>query len=517
MIQPTKQLTNILQIYNSYRLLVSVILLAAVISKTELFALYIAYPQALLISVWIYFIINLLLMILPISNNKIHILGICLFDISLLSIIFGAAGGIPSGTGNLLIVTVAINNIMLVGTIGFAIAALAACALVYITFFLDLHLYANLYYVHASVAGSLCFLSAFFMQNLAKRLQKAAFLAQYQAKNISELEEINSQILQRLEIGCLLLDKNLNIKLANKSANKILSTELNNNHIKNISIELYQKIQNWQHNPTITEQQLSLNPSLTIAFTCKKFDFTKDYHILLFIEDLSRINNKANELKQKSLAAMAGSIAHEIRNPLGAISYATQLLNLEENTNPKIKRFIEIITNNTTRMNNIVDNIIQITEHKNTNIYELDLSDFIKQFVDNYQLTENQQIHLFIEQENIKVLFDKNQLHQTLTNLVQNGLHFSALQSQQQDLAQVWIRLKNNPLTTLEIIDNGCGIKKDDLNKIFEPFFSTRQNGSGLGLYVCKELCNLNGANLSYLPHDNGGSCFKITFASQLT
>ena len=108
---------------------------------------------------------------------------------------------------------------------------------------------------------------------------------------------------------------------------------------------------------------------------------------------------------------------------------------------------------------------------------------------------------------------DPHQLTQVLTNLVQNGLRYSA---QKHRLGQVWLRLFRDPvsdLPVLEILDDGPGVPPEQEQHIFEPFYTTENKGTGLGLYISRELCQSNQASLDYKPREGGGSCFRITFA----
>ncbi len=108
---------------------------------------------------------------------------------------------------------------------------------------------------------------------------------------------------------------------------------------------------------------------------------------------------------------------------------------------------------------------------------------------------------------------DPDQLHQVLTNLVQNGLRYSV---QKKSDAQLWIKLfidAESELPVLEVHDDGPGIAPERLDKIFEPFYTTEAKGTGLGLYISRELCESNQARLDFKPSEHGGSCFRITFA----
>ena len=125
----------------------------------------------------------------------------------------------------------------------------------------------------------------------------------------------------------------------------------------------------------------------------------------------------------------------------------------------------------------------------------------------------DRQIHLETRGGSLQTRMDPHQLTQVLTNLVQNGLRYSA---QQHRLGQVWLQLfrdEKSDLPVLEVLDDGPGVSAEQEQHIFEPFFTTENKGTGLGLYISRELCQSNQARLDYKPREGGGSCFRITFA----
>jgi|GEM_PF-1865464 len=513
MLQLVNQLRGILRIYSVYRFLLSIILLSAILSKINVFTLYVSYPQTLLICCWLYLLLNIAAILLPVPSKKLQIFVISLADIGLLIVIFAAAGGIPSGIGNLLVVAVAINNILLSGSIGFALAALAASGIVYITFFLNISFYADLNYVPAAVLGILCFICAILMQALARKLKTSVNLTQTQAQDLINLSEVNQQILQRLEIGCLLLDEDLKINFANVSAIKMLGRDdYYNLPLDQVLPALYLEIILWQNNQFLESKSVIINEFTKVQPSFQHFNYGGTTHTLVFLEDLAKIAETANIIKQKALAAMAGSIAHEIRNPLSSISYSAQIL-IDKLKDPKNVRLLEIILSQMQRIDDIVNNIAQITKREEKFSQIFNLPEFAEQIVSEINLKDNEQIHFATCSSNLMVEFDQEQLRQIVLNLIQNGLYFSA---QKNGAAQVWLNLEvdaTSKLIILNVIDDGFGVEPQNANKIFEPFYSTRLDGSGLGLYVSKELCDLNAAHLMYKKDANGGSCFKILFS----
>ncbi len=166
-------------------------------------------------------------------------------------------------------------------------------------------------------------------------------------------------------------------------------------------------------------------------------------------------------------------------------------------------------------MNLIIENVLQLSRRRQPEPQLLDLKYWVHRFASEFRgtLKSSQTLHVETLKGNTKTRMDPNQLTQVVTNLVQNGLRYSAQNNRQ---AQVWLRLfcaDETELPVLEVLDDGRGVPSDQVSHIFEPFFTTENKGTGLGLYISRELCESNQARLDYKPRDEGGSCFRITFA----
>ena len=251
----------------------------------------------------------------------------------LLSALFYAAGGSPSGLGNLLIVAVAIANILLRGRIGLLIAAVAAIGMIYLTFYQSISRPAAAnQYLQAGALGALCFAAAIVLQGLTRRLQLSESLAAQRAADVANLEALNSLILQRMRTGILLLDNQHRVLLANPGALSLLGHEsLQGKVLDPHCIELVKRLQQWRINPSMRPQSMQalsngplLQPSFVHMQRGEKID------TLVFLDDISQIAQQAQQLKLASLGRLTAGIAHEIRNPLGAISHAAQLLQESE-------------------------------------------------------------------------------------------------------------------------------------------------------------------------------------------
>ena len=238
-------------------------------------------------------------------------------------------------------------------------------------------------------------------------------------------------------------------------------------------------------------------------------------HCLIFLDNISQIAQQAQQLKLASLGRLTAGIAHEIRNPLGAISHAAQLLQESDELRGPDQRLAQIIQDHSRRMNLVIENVLQLSRRRQAEPQLLDLKYWLHRFASEFRASApaEQMLHLETRGGTIQTRMDPHQLTQVLTNLVQNGMRYSAQKHQR---GQVWLTLFRDPesdLPVLEIQDNGPGVAPEQLQHIFEPFYTTENQGTGLGLYISRELCESNQAHLDYKPREGGGSCFRITFA----
>ena len=235
---------------------------------------------------------------------------------------------------------------------------------------------------------------------------------------------------------------------------------------------------------------------------------------LLFFEDSTEIQRKAQQLKLAALGRLSASIAHEIRNPLGAISHAAQLLSESQDLDSGDKRLSDIIQNHCVRMNSVIENVLQMSRRKTAELKKIDLNDFLKDFVEEFSVgySEHCQIDVTNYPGTINVDFDPIHLSQVLGNLCQNGLRYSAKKTGSHKVSIVVGIEGLSGVAYLTVIDFGAGVPNDLVGNLFEPFYTTETSGTGLGLYLSKELCEANNAKLSYSNSDVRGSCFHITF-----
>jgi two-component system sensor histidine kinase PilS (NtrC family) len=224
---------------------------------------------------------------------------------------------------------------------------------------------------------------------------------------------------------------------------------------------------------------------------------------------------QAQQMKLASLGRLTASIAHEIRNPLGAISHATQLLKESEALNDGDRRLVTIIGDHTRRVNAVVENVLQLSRPGASLPQQFRLQDWLQKFIDEFShsgVCRPEQIEYSVTDPDLEVYIDPSLLHQVVWNLCLNAVNHARPDKEALHIHLAGSLTGSAATVHLDIIDNGPGIQADMTDKIFEPFFTTRSNGTGLGLYISREICESNQARLEYLPTTAGGSCFRISF-----
>ena len=456
------QRPRILRIYNIYRVILGFFLAVLTSSGLRDGLLNLNNPQLYEMASWFYLFINVLIaLLLHQGKRDVHLFVLSVLDIFLLGSIFYAAGGAGSGFGNLLLIPVAAGNILLHGRVGLLLPALASLVIIYLTFYLSLSSpSAAQSYLQVGVLGCIYFAVALFVQRVSKRLRQSESLAHQQAASLASLEKLNQLIIQRMRTGILVVGRRQKVLLANEAAAQMLGKPI-------------------------------------------------------MRDDNAQVAQQAQQLKLASLGRLTASIAHEIRNPLGAISHAAQLLSESEQLPAQDKRLSDIIQQHSKRMNKVIETVLELSRRRASEPQLVDLALWLEQFADTFAAshTAADRLELTIEQPGIMTRMDPGQLNQVVDNLCSNALRYSGISGEPRT---VWLKLYVHPesdLPMLEVIDHGPGIADEHIGHIFEPFYTTESSGTGLGLYISRELCESNQARLEYEPLVPRGSCMRITFA----
>ena len=450
----------------------------------------------------------------------IQVYASAITDILILTVLMHASGGIQSGLGVLLVLTIAISSITLGGRSALGIAALASIVILLQQIFSGMfHSYSTVNsYPAAGLLGTTYFATALIFLFLARRVRESEELAQLRGIDLANMAQLTEHIIQRMQTGVVVIDQNGNIRLLNESASQMLGLRNTRNdiNIREAVPELAQQWQNWIADPDRTTEAIRLpRNSIDISPRFARISNDPAAGAVIFLQDMAAMAQQAQQLQLASLGRLTASIAHEIRNPLGAISHAGQLLAESESLDQNDQRLTQIITNHSARLNTIVENVMSVSRRRPTEVKLFNLREFLEQFVADFATGMGLNKEVFridIEPAETQVRFDTGHLQQILTNLCDNGLRHS-----RQHTDHITLTLKGgleagSSRPHLDVFDSGSGVSEEARKHLFEPFFTTEARGTGLGLYLSRELAEGNQAHLTYLPQGDGKGCFRITF-----
>jgi two-component system sensor histidine kinase PilS (NtrC family) len=439
-------------------------------------------------------------------------------DICTLTLMLYANGGPNLQMTMFYLVVVMAANTLLSSKRAFVIALFAAITVIYQQFFYSLAQAADPRGIGGAALLGLSFVAiSVFTQLITRRLKVTEQLAEDRSDEISQLQAINQQIIEQSQTGLLVLNQQQEILVINKAAQTLLFdhpyafSDLKGQPIQHFNADLSQRIQS-----AIDSSHYEF--LLSQAFNARKLNIqlsilnqgSKNCYFLLTIQSLQHINQQVQQLKLASLGQLTASIAHEVRNPLAAISQATELL-AEGSLNDSDQALLHVIKKQTQRLNQTIENVLQMSRRKPANPETIDLPQWLPQMIQDNLLSCQPFIQIQL-QPVMNVWFDPFQLQHILVNLLQNAVHHSK-KVNERPIVKVIGSQDEQQQIILDVMDSGPGLTNAALKTLFEPFFTTEPNGTGLGLYLSKAFCDANGAQLLYVPQTRG-ACFRIIFRS---
>lgn len=437
-----------------------------------------------------------------------------LADLICLSVLMYFSAGLGSGLAALILVTVAAGAILIEGRMATAIAAAASLIIIYEEFYLGLSVpSSNVDYFQAGLFGVIYFATSLTIQRLSARLRENDLLALTREAEVADLERLNRQIIQRMRTGILVVDDNNRVRMHNRSARLLIGLDAHE-PLDQLPKGLSDRLDQWRNDITLRTAPLKLAdhaPQIRVNFSAVRIANAQG-DVTIFLEDTSEVQQQAQQLKLAELGRLSASIAHEVRNPLGAISHAAQLLKESDDMAEHDSRLVDIIVNHCERMNGVVENVLEMSRRKQPSPQRLNLQACVEEFIsDSQQMFKDADIEWKVEPKDTTVRIDPAQLHQVLTNLVDNALRYSEKNGRGRSARIVGGLEPSSDRPYLNVIDYGTGVDPELIPDLFQPFKTNSLGGTGLGLYISKEMCDANQAQLSYLPTDDG-SCFRILF-----
>ena len=514
---------RVLQVYLYYRLILGALLWLTFLLSSSNEILGKLYPELFKITAIGYTLICLASIFtfkastLKHSTKRISLL--LLIDLIALLLMIHASSGLKSSLSYLLLINVAMASIFIRGQLAFAFAALTSL------FVLAEALYLKALYLNesksgisselfsAGTLGILIFLTAVSFHYLTDKIRKSDLEAAAQAKYARHLQQLAQHIVTRMRTGIVVVNAANEIELINQSALQLLDlpvadyTGVSLSEMANFGSAL----EEWRSQPqSLAPKVHLLRVGQEVRLSFAKLETSDAERTIMYMEDHRSLAQQAQQLKLASLGRLTASIAHEVRNPLGAISHASQLLSEADYLKGPDNRLIEIILQHSDRVNQIIENTLVISRRKEPKPKTLELAEWLPRFINEYQAVSKARLGLSITSGTATAKFDPVHLTQVLTNLCDNGIRFSKLATGEAHV-EIHAGISDNEQTAfIELIDEGPGVSDEMLAQIFDPFYTTDEQGSGLGLYISRELCEINQASLYFKRNELGKSCFRI-------
>ncbi|MBU6459765.1 MAG: PAS domain-containing sensor histidine kinase [Proteobacteria bacterium] len=429
-------------------------------------------------------------------------------DLICIFFLMETSGGILSGMGVLM--TISLAAVGLFGNERYAMFYAA-----FATILILVGQVWQICFYHAGM-GSLVYtgllsLSFFAVSGLASvlsiRLGKSEQLTRKQSADLASLATINQLIIEDMQDGVLVLDAQHQIRQCNKQAVQMLGMfrPMEGLVSKRCPDPLIEHIRIWQNAPDKILPSLVLPDNQQVRTRFVRAGRGEQQVIVAYLDNLTKLQAQAQQIKLAALGRLTMNIAHEIRNPLSAISHAGELLGEELGKREDMRRLLQIVQTNTQRIEKIVKDVLYLNKHDRSERKTIWLAHWLKHFGSEFcQIEKIDPSGLCIEVQGAPVLcFDENHLYQILWNLCQNAWRHSRGKK-----GSVCLRSyvqKNLEQVHIEVRDDGIGVTDAQVPQLFEPFYTTVPTGTGLGLYLAREISEANGAALHYVGNEPGG------------
>jgi len=552
-------------IYSVYRIVVSGFLMANSYAAVKNSALHILPTLLQQLSLSFYLLLSLILLGLlyfaPSQPQRQLTFGLAI-DVIILSLLLYSSGAPDLQLTMLYMVVVAASFMLLSAGRASIVTLLAIIFVIYQQFFFAIANSMSLANLADALLMSMSFLAVGFLSwSISQRLVQVEKTAALQAQEVAKLNRINQEVISKIVSGVMVVE-NQQVVLANQAACQLLhidgyasDDERSLETLQQQLITLHPILYDWflslyddlgaayqtpsnSANRTMETPQALLQLPYPITFIYElpplvskgvvnklRIELTplRNNSQLLIIEDLRREQAGAQQLKLASLGQLTASIAHEIRNPLAAISQASQLLiedlaeqeqrqALEEMVSSEElaaqlegnRELYQMIFSQTKRVNHIIEDVLKLSRQQKPKLQPIDIAQWLAAFIaDHFNAHE---VTLQV-QAAPTIYFDSQHLEQILINLINNGLRYSRRAQPQAWVEVVVYDLDNDVI--IDILDDGKGVQAADLSKLFDPFFTTDAEGTGLGLYLSQAFTEANHARLLCVP-EHEKTCFRL-------
>jgi len=451
---------------------------------------------------------------------------LALFQVSVdtlaITLLIHSSGGVASGLGTLLILPAGATATIVAPRTALLVTSLIVIALLFQTTLAGFAGFGQgADFLIAGLTGASLFAITLVAMPLANRLRESEALVQQRDIDLANLNELNEFIVQHLRESILVVDSEDRVRLINATAARLLmgGPVAAGSLLGEVSPRLLYLLETWRRQESdrrdSTGEVVSADGGTVIRPHFVSLSEAGPGPVLVFLEDTSVVADRVQQSKLASLGRLSASIAHEIRNPVGAMSHAGQLLRESPGLGADDRHLTDIIEKNAIRVSQIIESVLQLSRRETTRQERIQLPGWIESFLQEFVATVQVEPASFRLQQDggaMAVQFDPTHLHQVLWNLCDNALKHATAAGPEPIVLRTG-RIASTGRPFLEVADRGAGIDPVNAERIFEPFFTDKAGGTGLGLFISRELCQTNGALLAYETRAGGGSVFRVIFA----
>ncbi len=470
-----------------------------------------------LLTYWVLILLAGLLVYLrwPAKQQQVQIA--VFVDIVAFTLLMHAGGGVASGLGLLLAIAVAAGSLLMEGRLSLLFAAFATLGVIAQQASVRLYLGAETQTMtHAGLLGVTFFTVALLGHVLYRRIRETEEIAARRQVDIADLSKLNEFIIRNMGMGVLAVDGDRNLRVINAAARQLLGDpeSAEGDTLYRLAPALATWLRQHATGTARLDDALQIN-GRSITVELHLLGARRASGALIFLRDREEVLQEAQQIKLAALGRLTASIAHNIRNPLSSVSHAGQLLAESHALGDEDLRLLAIIRRNTGRINEIIESVMDLSRRDRGESKPLNLTTWLSDFCADYREVHglpSERLRFLHASEDVTVTADPRHLHQILSNLCDNALQHAGHADEPPYVELNARKDAAHGRVVVEVDDDGPGIPPDVAREIFTPFFTTSVKGTGLGLYIAKELSEANGIQLEYISLQKQGSRFRLTF-----
>ncbi|QGZ39699.1 two-component system sensor histidine kinase PilS (NtrC family) [Pseudoduganella flava] len=464
-------------------------------------------------------------------------------DLVVISLLYMAAGGVRSGLAILYLFPLAGCAILAPLVLALLFASLASLFMLGESLWRALGGEGDMAVLQAGLYGAAFFAAVLVVNRMAARLIGQEELAVQRGIEIGVQQAVNRLVMSQAGDGIVVVGPDGELLAGNPAARQMLGLSgalgLRLGAMPSLH-PIAQAYEDWRAEPARHTAFVTIKPytdpllrEMTAAWSARadlaahlkvRFAAAETAEVgvernVIFLQDVTAIENQAQQLKLASMGRLTASIAHEVRNPLSAIGHATSLL-AEDLHGPVHVRLLKIVADNVARVNRMVEDILQLSRKAQGHAEPLALAHFAAELKAEFDETQrlDPRVLDIAKVADVTVHFDPVHLRAVLLNLLGNAIRYASRKGA--SIRLFVVQVEGRP-PELHVQDDGPGITPEVRAHLFEPFYTTSSKGTGLGLYLARELCLNNDAMLDYEYRFDAGPVagaessgrFVITFA----